>query len=84
MAGELGDALAFGVTLGHALTVQLDQFWFVVEEVELGGGTGLEQVNDPFGAGSEMKRVNGMMRCRSLHGTSQKAAIEQGSESNSS
>jgi hypothetical protein len=80
LSGKLGDALAFGVTFGHALAVQLDQFRFVVEEIQLRGGTRLKEVNDSFGARCEVERIDRVMRGGGLHRAGQKVSIKQGGE----
>ena len=47
LSHELGDALSLGETLRHGLAVHLDQPGFVVEQIELRGRAGLEQVDHP-------------------------------------
>ena len=50
LAGELGDALAFGVAFRHGLAVQFDQLWLVIEQIELRRRAGLKEVNNSFSA----------------------------------
>ena len=39
------------------LAVVLDQFWFKIEEVEMAGGSGHEELDDAFGAWRVMQGV---------------------------
>jgi hypothetical protein len=39
------------------LAVVLDQFWFKIEEVEMAGGSGHEELDDAFGARRVMQGV---------------------------
>ena len=58
-AGHSRDALAFANAFGEIFAGHLDEFGFGIKEVEVGGGTGHEEVNDPLGFGGKVESVHG-------------------------
>ena len=56
LSGQLCDALTLRVAFRHGFAIELDQAWFVIEEVELRRSAGLEQIDDSFGSRGEVKR----------------------------
>ena len=55
---QLSDLLAFGEFFGHRLAVQFGKFRFVVEGFQMRGAAGHAQVDDRFGPGTKMTRVD--------------------------